>query len=318
MTVLILADDLDLSVDAMITELTRRRVPATRLNMEWFPRQLSLDAELQDGRWVGELSTETRRVRLEEVQAVWRRNPTAFGLAAALTDAERQHAHTEAKLGVGGVLMSLPVMWVNRPDLAARASYKPLQLQIAAAAGLAVLPTLVTNVAASVHRFAAEHGDVVTKMLGAPTITEAGGRRVAFTDRLTPGLLSDLAGISQTAHQFQRWAPKLCECRVVAVGDALFAVLIHAGSTKAWVDWRSDYPSLSYEVIEPPPEVAVGVKQVMHVFGLAYGAFDFVIGPDHTWYFLEVNPGGQYGFLEERAGIGVTAALADLLIGARP
>ncbi|MDQ2709233.1 MAG: hypothetical protein M3Z25_17080 [Actinomycetota bacterium] len=107
--------------------------------------------------------------------------------------------------------MALPVHWLKRPDRDATCGYKPMQLVTAARAGLTVPPTLVTNVAASVRRLTRELGEVVTKMLGAPTITEAGGRRVAFTERLTDGMLADLAGMAHTAHQFQRWAPKLCE-----------------------------------------------------------------------------------------------------------
>lgn len=37
-----------------------------------------------------------------------------------------------------------------------------------------------------------------------------------------------------------------------------FAVAIHAGSESSYVDWRSDYPALSYEVVELPAAV-VGV-----------------------------------------------------------
>jgi glutathione synthase/RimK-type ligase-like ATP-grasp enzyme len=46
--------------------------------------------------------------------------------------------------------------------------------------------------------------------------------------------------------------------------------------------------------------------------GLVYGALDFVIGPD-GWTFLEVNAGGQYGWLEDATGAPITSRLADLL-----
>ena len=315
MTVLVLADDIDLSADAMMVELRRRGVPAARVNLAWFPQRLTFAAELIDGRWLGELRTELERVSLDDIDAIWLRAPTAFQFPAELTGPEHRHAFTEAKLGLGGVLMSLPARWVNRPDRAATAGYKPAQLAAAHRAGMVVLPTLITNEPAVVREFAARHDEVVTKMLGAPAIHEAGGRRVAYTDRLTPELMGDLGGVELTAHQFQRWAPKLCECRVIAVGGALFAALIHAGSARSFVDWRSDYPALSYQVIEPPPAVASGIHHVLDQLELSYAAFDFVIGPDHIWYFLEVNAGGQYGFLEEHAGLPITATLAALLAG---
>lgn len=305
MTVLVLADDLDPSADAMILELGRRGVPVARLNTEWFPQLLTLDAEFVSGRWQGSLNTEERHIDLADIWSVWRRSPTTFRFPAGLTAPERQHAHTEAKLGLGGVLMSLPVRWVNLPDHASTAGYKPIQLAVAAAAGLTVPATLITNDVKAVRRFA-QARDVVTKMLGAPSIYEAGGRRVAYTERLSPQLTTDLVGIEHTANQFQEWVTKNYEARAIVVGEKIFTAAIYARSAAAKVDWCSDYPSLSYMVIEPPEAVAGGIRAVMRSLNILYGAFDFVIDDDGQWWFLEVNPGGQYGWLEEQAGLPIT------------
>ncbi|MGH4017452.1 MAG: MvdC/MvdD family ATP grasp protein [Pseudonocardiaceae bacterium] len=48
-------------------------------------------------------------------------------------------------------------------------------------------------------------------------------------------------------------------------------------------------------------------------FGISFGAFDFVITPDGSWVFLECNPSGAYGWLEETLDLPITSALADLL-----
>ncbi|NYH77532.1 hypothetical protein FHR84_000846 [Actinopolyspora biskrensis] len=48
-------------------------------------------------------------------------------------------------------------------------------------------------------------------------------------------------------------------------------------------------------------------------FGLDYGALDFVVTPDGDWVFLEINPGGQYGWLESATDHPLTSTLADLL-----
>jgi len=319
-TVLILAGERDVSADRMVRALGDRGVPVFRADMGWFPETLTLDAELHDGRWVGRLVTPHREVALEKLRSVWYRSPSIFRFPAGLSGTERQQALHEAKLGVVGVLGALPVLWVNHPSRRADAGYKPRQLVAAARAGLPVPPTLVTNDPAAVRRFAAQCGaaGVVTKMFGAPAISEQGGRRVALTERLSPAHLADLRGIEISAHQFQRWAPKREEARVIAIGQQVYAVAIHADSAAAYVDWRADYDSLSYERIDPPPEVICGVRTLMVDLGLVYGAFDFVIGPDGSWTFLEVNPGGQFGFVEDQAGLPLTAALADLLARGAP
>jgi glutathione synthase/RimK-type ligase-like ATP-grasp enzyme len=117
-----------------------------------------------------------------------------------------------------------------------------------------------------------------------------------------------------TCHLIQDWAPKSHECRVVFVGDDVFAVAIHAGSARSYVDWRSDYEALRCELIDLPERVLAGLRGVMSDLGLVYGAFDLVIDPDHeTVWFLEINPGGQYGFLETATGAPISDSLVRLL-----
>ena len=151
MSVLILAEALDPSADRMVRALADRDMPTHRLDTAWFPTELAVEAQLRGRPWVGRLRSPHRDVELAEIDAIWYRSPAAFQLPPGLTPAERQHAHLEAKLGVGGVLLALPARWVNRPDLSATACYKPLQLAAAVRAGLVVADTLITNTAGAVH-----------------------------------------------------------------------------------------------------------------------------------------------------------------------
>lgn len=310
MTVLILAPERDITADSMVAELDKRAVPVVRMDTAWFPQHASIDAELHAGRWVGTLRAKARRVELEGLRAVWYRNPSTFAFPDGMSAVHRRWALTEAKLGLGGVLASLPVLWVNHPARNAEASYKPLQLVTATACGLTVPDTLVTNHADAVRRFIRD-GRTVTKVLGAPSIVANGRRTVMYTGFVDPA--DSLDGLEVTAHQFQRWVPKAREARVIAVGERLFAAVIHAGSEASYVDWRSDYPALTYQPVTPPSEVADGIRRYLAQLGLVYGAFDFVIRPDDTWVFLECNPGGQYGWIEHKIDAPITAALADLL-----
>jgi hypothetical protein len=49
---------------------------------------------------------------------------------------------------------------------------------------------------------------------------------------------------------------------------------------------------------------------------LAYGAFDFVEDADGTWWFLECNQSGQFGFVEADTGQPIARTIARWL--ARP
>lgn len=321
MTVLVLAEEIDRTADSVIDGLAERGVPVVRLDLSWFPQQVTLDAEFRDGNWRGCLRTDLRTVDLESIRSIYVRTPSSFQMPEGMTVVERDYAKREAKLGLGGVLLGLSqVLWVNRPDLAATASYKPIQLATAAQCGLSVPRTLVTNSPDAVTRFAAESADgVVLKPLSTNLIWEDHTYKMGWTRRLSPDDLDDLRGIETTAHQLQYWASKRFECRAVVVGTEIFAIAIHADSESAYVDWRSDFSALTYEIMELPDSVTRALRMFMAKLGLAYGAFDLVIseerredGEDIVWL-LECNPGGQYGFLEGMIGVPITRSLVDLL-----
>lgn len=312
MSVLILAEERDVSADRMVLALQARGAEVHRLNTAWFPTQLSMSARLRGGRWTGHLRTPNRIVDLEDITAVWYRSPKAYQFPDGLNTAEREHAKTEAKYGLGGVLMSLPALWVNHPARLADSAYKPFQLAVAACRGLRVADTVITNCPREVQAFAAE-GKTVNKMLGAISIVEGGVRKFAHTRPLDAADLADLRGVEVTAHQFQHWVSKKHEARMFVIGEHVTTAAIHAHTESARIDWRKGYGTNTYQLIEPPAEVAEGVRRLMADMGLVYGALDFVIGPDDTWTFLEINAGGQYGWIEDETGAPITDQLADIL-----
>jgi ATP-grasp ribosomal peptide maturase len=311
-TVLILASDLDGNVDKTVRVLRDRGIDVCRVNTAWFPAQLAFTAELRGDRWSGELRTPNHVLDLDEVHAVWYRNPEAYQMPVALSAPERHHASMEAKYGLGGVLSSLRTLWVNHPSRIADASYKPVQLVTAAACGLTVPDTMITNTPDAVRTFATR-GETVTKLVGGGQIGEEGRRKLVFTRLVTEDDLGDLRGIEVTAHLFQGWVPKRAEARVVVIGDQITGALIHAHSSAAYVDFRSDYNSLTYELVDVPTPVLQGIRHLMRRFGLVYGALDFVVTPSGDWVFLEINPAGLYGWIEDHTGAPLTAQLADLL-----
>lgn len=294
MSVLVLADDVDVTADQVVRALGERGVHVDRVNTAWFPAELRLSARLRAGRWSGGLRTPVRTVELEAVTAVWYRQPRAYRFPFELSPAERAHANLEAKYGLGGVLASLPALWVNHPGRLADAAYKPRQLIAAHQCGLDMPDTLITQDAEAVRSFAAE-GATVTKILGANTILEEGVRKVAFTRVVGDDELADLRGVDVTTHLFQRWVPKAYEARVIVIGGHVTAAAIHADTAASYVDWRADYDGSAYELVDPPADVLAGVGALMRTLDLRYAALDFVITLDDRWVFLESTPEGSSG-----------------------
>jgi ATP-grasp ribosomal peptide maturase len=315
--VLVIAANDDWPTDRVVTELTGRGAEVFRMDTADFPQQLSLTGRIDQGHgWAGELATVQRTVDLSRVGAVYYRAPGAFQFPDGMTGPEERFAAAQARAGLGGILSSLTCRWVNHPTFMARAEYKPLQLDVARACGLRIPSTLITNRPDAVREFAAAMpGPLICKPVASPVLIEDDQLKAVYTRRLTPEDLADLRGISTTAHLFQEWVDKSHEVRLTVVGPRMFAAEVHAGSEAAHEDWRSDYGSLTYAVTAVPGDVAAAMRQLMHRLHLSYGAADFVVDPSGRWWFLEVNPCGQWDWIQGATGQPIAAAIADELQG---
>ena len=314
MTVLILAREFDPTADAVVQALAQRHVPVFRTDLSDFPRRLRLDAELQDGRWSGRLWTVYRAVKLGEVRSIWNRNPSSYVFPPSMTVEEQDFCYWEARLGLGGVLASLEVLWANHPNRCADAIFKPYQWTVATECGLSVADTVITNDPGSALRFMDERDVTITKALGPSGIIENGRQKVAYTRRLTDDDVAEIECVSLTATTLQRFVPKAHEVRLTVIGDQWFPIAIHAATEGAHTDWRSDPSVLAYEFVPVPDTVVNGVSQYLKRMNLAYAGFDFVVTPDEQWVMLEANSGPQFGWLEAATGAPMVAAMADLLI----
>lgn len=313
--VLILAGRFDPTCDLVVEELNRRAVPVFRADMAEFPLRLTLAASLSGDRWNGTLRNDRRTLDLASVRSVYYRRPTRPKFPESMSPEARKVAETEARWGFGGLLSALPCRWLPPPGKAADAEYKPLQLRVAAEAGLSVPRTLITNDPNSARDFAeAVGGPLVYKPFFHVRGTTNGQTVAVYANVIDPDDLPH-PDIATTAHLFQEWVPKAHEVRLTAIGGRIFAAEIHTESDAGHIDWRSDYDSHTYKVCEPPPEVAAGVLRMLDLLGLPYGAFDFAVTPKGDWRFLEVNPSGQYGFIEQATGLPITAAICDYLEG---
>ncbi|WAL73539.1 ATP-grasp ribosomal peptide maturase [Kitasatospora sp. YST-16] len=315
--VLIVAEDLDPSADLVVHALAERGVPVMRFDLARFPRHLDLAAEHGSSRpgWFGELAASARSVRLEEVRAVYYRRPGLPETSPAVDPAYREWAQGQALVGMVQVLGSLPVVWMHHPDVYRASAHKPGQLVTATAAGLRVPRTLVTNSLPRAERWAdSVGGPLIVKPVTAGAITLDGRSMMLPTRRFDPSELDE--SLELTAHLLQEWVPKAFEVRLTVVGDQMFPVAIHSGSSAAEVDWRSDYDALEYEPVAIPDRVADGVRRFLAHYRLNYGALDFAVTSAGEWVFFECNPAGQWQFIAAATKLPIAEAHAALLQGA--
>ncbi|HEX8118124.1 MAG TPA: hypothetical protein VF521_12695, partial [Pyrinomonadaceae bacterium] len=228
----------------------------------------------------------------------------------------------EARAAAQGLLASLKAFRVDDVRRIRHAENKQLQLQVARELGLDIPRTLTTNDPSAVRAFAEScEGRVVTKMLSSFAVYEGGQELVVFTNPVKPEDLADLSGLSLCPMTFQEMIPKALELRVTVVGQRVMAASIDSQSSeRAAHDWRRDGRRMvqDWRPYELPREAAEKILRLMAYFVLNYGAIDIIVTPDGRHVFLEVNPAGEFFWLERYAGLPVSDALADLLLGRSP
>ncbi len=108
----------------------------------------------------------------------------------------------------------------------------------------------------------------------------------------------------------QRIVPKMTELRITIVGDKIFPVAVLSDNE---VDWRKS--KITLESIDLPNNIEDLCFEYVSALGLRYGCVDMIISPDGDYYFLEINPNGQWGFVEQKTGLPIGKAIAHLLLG---
>lgn len=119
-----------------------------------------------------------------------------------------------------------------------------------------------------------------------------------------------------TPIQFQAYVKKEIEIRLTIVGNKLFPCEIHSQkSERTKHDWRRyDFKNVEHRSSKLPQEVEVKVLRFMKSVNLAFGAMDLIRTPDGRYVFLEVNPAGQWHWVEIITKMPISEAISDWLI----
>jgi hypothetical protein len=299
----------DFTADWLVLELQRRDVAYVRLNTEDFPDQC-------DFRWTPTAARlQVRGVTIEssQITSVWFRRPVGPQLRPGLGDEEARWASREAAAALDGFWRTLEADWVSKPAAIRLAESKPHQLVNAASAGFDIPDTMITKNPADVWElWERSPSGVVCKPLQDGQVRTAGSC-VFYTSRL------ERDHIDQLAHEpylFQSLVPKRYDVRVTVIGTHVFAARIESQRHPSTsVDWRRGSPgTLHYGVEDLPVALSAACRQLVSGYGLQFGAIDLARRRDGGYTFFEINPNGQWAFVEQRTGLPLRRHLADLLL----
>ena len=312
--VLLVTSKSDLSADLLVTTLRKRSVPFVRFNMEDFPLRyrLSWTPDSQDH----SLVVGHQEWPLSVFRSAWYRRmapPTVPPHTA--DDGVRDFVAHEITAFLEGIWETTHWLWLNRPSAVRRAENKLLQLALAKRCRFSIPRTLVTNDAGAARRFLAEADRSIVKSIAGSAVDVDGKRAVLFTHSVTEMDIPSDSAIQLSPCIFQHRIPKVSDIRVTLIGSEIFAAeILTQEMTTEDTDWRSVAPDrLSYATHVLPRTIADTCRRYLNELGLVYGCFDFLLIPGGEYVFLELNPSGQWGWIEHETRAPITEANVQTL-----
>ncbi len=263
-------------------------------------------------------------IELDQVKSVWYRRPSTFILPRYSTEHAARFAASELAMALGGALRSLYCFWMNSPGAIVEAGYKVDQLVRADKVGLLVPDTCVTSQPAHARRFVREHnGKVIIKVMGDPDIYAPGeGPAVIgniYTSRLRVDEPVPYERVQDAPVLLQEEIPKQADIRIIVIGDIVHAVAIDSQQDEQTVvDWRRGGPGLAHEVIDLPEQLRSQLLSLTGSYHLSFAAIDMVLDTSGQYIFLEINPSGEWGWLERVTDLDISSSVATILMSGGP
>lgn len=307
---LILTNSRDVTADFLEERLRRQGVDLLRIDTDVVLS--SANAGYTLGSPV--LRYQGRRIVPADVSNVWCRRPEPLCAERYGDTPEDRFAIAEWSEVLEAFLAHVPPgRWMNHPARNSCASRKLHQLTLAREIGFDVPETLVSQDPVEVRSFYDRHGGrIVTKPLSAGYVDRGAGGRdsLIYTNSVRAEHLADLAGLSACPTLFQVHVEKLYDVRITVIDEAFHPVALEAkdpdGSQRCDIR-RNNMADVGYRRLPLPEPVEGKIRRLMREYGLRFGAVDMACDSAGRWWFLEINPSGQWAW-QDIAGVTDIAA----------
>ena len=307
--ILVLTNSTDGTSDYLCRRLNREGVGYVRIDTDSLIERCCL-------KWVNskaQMKLGSKAVYAQEVTGVWLRRPTAPRLPGA-ESAVKCHAAYEWAEAIEGFLAHIPCnRWINHPSANAGASHKLEQLSRAKRFGFNIPRTIVTQKPEAALRFWNDlKGEVVVKPLASGYIEERRKRddSLIYTSKVGPAEIGRADLIRKCPTLFQELIQKCSDVRVVSLDGEITAVELTAQDAdgRQRLDIRRrEMSGVRYRVCSIPKKTQRRIKSLLKSYGLRFGAVDFGVDKKGNWIFFEINPNGQWAWLDLEAGTDIAA-----------
>ncbi len=313
--IVIFSNSLDVTADYVCSRLEQSQLRYIRLNTD----QLAEKAKLLYKGNIFSLFIDDQILKLDDVTSIWYRRPQSLKPRdLPFLKGEQAHTVSEWNASIEGFLAHIPAsLWINHPANNALALSKLEQLSRADKMGLTIPDTLVTQSFDEIMHFWKEcKGELIVKPISHGYIERNDPKKdtLIFTNQVNlEQLTNNQELISLCPTLFQRKVEKIFDVRINIIDKEVIAVAIYASDQNKLqtIDIRRDnMKNVRYELIDLPFSIKSKVLDLCDSYNLRFAAVDMAFTKESDWVFFEINPNGQWAWLDLE---GVTDIASSLI-----
>lgn len=321
--ILVLTHKEDGTADLVIKKILDKGGNCIRFNTEDYPEKVTLTMQLSGHRLNGHLVFEDSALSLEDIGVVWYRRPHKPSVAVLSDIVARNWAEEESHYALKCLWTLLENrFWVNPILSCEKIQFnKWHQMIIASKLGFHTPASLLSNCHDDAIKFCKSiNGDLAIKVIKNVAVRYDKKTLLMHTRRIKPEQfeLASSSTIKCSPVFLQKYIEKKLELRITVVENKIFACEIHSQEDKRTSeDWRKHIflkKELPHIACKLPRNIEKKCISLIKDLGLYFGAIDMILTPDNKYVFLEVNPNGQWGWIEELTGMPISSGVADLLM----
>jgi len=302
--ILIITHKADFTADFIINKLNHRGVAYKRFNCE--------DILFSDLTVRFEPNLKYSIFGENNYRSVWFRR-TKLPEIKNLPTEERYYILSETDSLLKNLFSILSAKWLSSPTAVYEAENKLRQLEAARRIGFNIPNTLITTSKNELKKFyEANERDIIIKPISQTRISLEDDSGFIFTNQISQKHIDELDQFDLTPCIFQKNILKKYEIRATIVGEKVFAAKVYSQEDEITkLDWRKK--RLNFIEDKLPSEIENLCIQLLKELDLGFGAIDLIKSADGQYYFLEINPNGQWVWIENQTGLKISEAIIEYL-----